>query len=72
MRRGRPRRSGRDRGRTGESPSAPAPSASPTERTARHVARHPGFPAGAGVAFAQVIDRETLAVRAWDRARLIY
>jgi diaminopimelate epimerase len=42
---------------------------SSTERTARRIARHPGFPVGAGVAFAQVIDRETLAVRSADRVR---
>jgi diaminopimelate epimerase len=41
------------------------------DRTARRIARHPGFPAGAGVAFAQVIDRETLGLRAWDRARRV-
>jgi diaminopimelate epimerase len=40
-----------------------------SERLARRIGRHPAFPSGAGVAFAQVIDRETLALRAWDRAR---
>jgi diaminopimelate epimerase len=40
-------------------------------RTGRRVAKHPGFPHGAGVAFVQVIDRETLALRAWDRGRTV-
>jgi diaminopimelate epimerase len=44
---------------------------SATERAARRIARHPDFPAGAGVAFAQVIDRETLALRSWDRVRCV-
>jgi diaminopimelate epimerase len=44
---------------------------SSTERAARRIALHPGFPAGAGVAFAQVIDRETLGLRAWDRGRRV-
>ncbi len=44
---------------------------SSTDRTARRIARHPGFPAGAGVAFAQVIDRETLGLRSWDRGRRV-
>jgi diaminopimelate epimerase len=44
---------------------------SSTERAARRIARHAGFPAGTGVAFAQVIDRETLGLRAWDRARRV-
>jgi diaminopimelate epimerase len=42
---------------------------SATERAARRIGRHPGFPAGAGVALVRVIDRETLALRAWDRGR---
>lgn len=44
---------------------------SAADRTARRIARHPAFPAGAGVAFAQVVDRETLALRAWERGRRV-
>jgi diaminopimelate epimerase len=42
-----------------------------TVRAGRRIARHPGFPPGAGVAFAQVVDRETLVLRAWDRGRRV-
>jgi diaminopimelate epimerase len=42
-----------------------------TERTARRIGRHPGFPAGAGVALVRVIDRETLALRSGDRSRRV-
>jgi len=41
------------------------------ERTARRIGRHPGFPAGAGVALVRVIDRETLALRSGDRGRRV-
>jgi len=41
------------------------------ERAARRIARTPGYPTDTGVAFAQVVDRETLGLRAWDRGRRV-
>jgi diaminopimelate epimerase len=40
-----------------------------TARLGRRVARTPDWPPGAGAAFAQVIDRETIALRAWVDGR---
>jgi diaminopimelate epimerase len=41
----------------------------PLASTARRIARHPDFPAGTGIAFAQVCDRESLRLRAWEAGR---
>lgn len=44
---------------------------SAVDRTARRIALHPAFPAGVGVAFAQVVDRETMVLRTWERGRRV-
>jgi diaminopimelate epimerase len=42
----------------------------PVLTTARRIARHPGFPAATGIAFARVRDRESLKLRTWEAGRL--
>jgi diaminopimelate epimerase len=42
-----------------------------SERAARRIGRHPAFPEGAGVGFAQVVDRETVVLRSWERRRRV-
>lgn len=44
---------------------------SAVDRTARRIALHPAFPVGAGVAFARVVNRETMVLRAWERGRRV-
>jgi diaminopimelate epimerase len=42
----------------------------PFPRTCRAMARHPGFPAGTGIAFCQVNSREAVRLRVWQQGEV--